>query len=472
MTKAIKSATAEAEQQLKQFKTDPLKFVSAVMGAAATPQQIEGFRAIRQYGAHVSIRSGHGTGKSTFLSWVALWFLVCFDDCKIPCTAPSAHQLQDILWSELSFWHSQMSQPYRSMIEITYERAWIAGLKETNFMVPRTARPDKPEALQGFHGKNLLFEIDEASGVADKVFEVAEGSLSTPGARVLLAGNPTRTAGYFYDSHHSQRAHFKTLHWSSVDSPLVARTYIDQMATKYGVESDIYRVRVLGDFPRSEPDQFIPLDLLEDAAVREVQAFGPVVWGLDPAWLGGDETALAKRKGYVISEIKGVFGLEPMQVVGWLDAEYQSCKQEERPEIINIDSIGMGAGIYSRAKEIGLPVRAVNVAEATSSKKKYHRLRDELWGLYKDWLLERCCKIPDDSDLIGQSSTIKFNPFHSGGVTKIESKKELRDRGKPSPDRADAVCLTFYHAPITTGTFAGPAARQSTAITDYDLFGG
>ncbi len=467
-----KSASTEAERQMMQFKADPLKFVGAVMGAKATQQQIEGLRAVRKYGAHVTIRSGHGTGKSTFLSWVALWFLVCFDGCKIPCTAPSAHQLQDILWSELSYWHEQMAEPYRSMIEITFDRAWVIGLKETNFMVPRTARADKPEALQGFHGKNLLFEIDEASGVADKIFEIAEGSLSTPGARVIMAGNPTRTAGYFYDSHHSQRAHYITLHWPSTDSPLVAPEYVEKMAVKYGVDSDIYRVRVLGDFPRSEPDQYIPLDILESAINREVQAFGPVVWGLDPAWLGGDETALAKRQGYVLHEVKGVYDLEPMQVVGWIANEYAETNRELRPEVINIDSIGMGAGIYSRAKEIGLPVRAVNVAEAASSKKKYHRLRDELWGMYKDWLFERCCRIPDDADLIGQTSTIKFNPFHSGGVIKIEGKKELRNRGKPSPDRADAVCLTFYHAPLQTGNFAGTIIRQVEADSHYEMFGG
>jgi hypothetical protein len=205
--------------------------------------------------------------------------------------------------------------------------------------------------------------------------------------------------------------------------------------------------------------------------VREVKAFGPVVWGLDPAWLGGDETALAKRQGYVLHDIKGVFNLEPMQVVGWLEQEYLETKRDLKPEVINIDSIGMGAGIYSRAKEIGLPVRAVNVSEATSAKKKYHRLRDELWGNYKEWLLDRNCKIPDDSDLIGQSSTIKFNPFHSGGVMKIESKKDLRDRNKPSPDRADAVCLTFYHAPITTGSFAGQVSHQAQTISDYNPFG-
>lgn len=451
----------EYQRQIDGYRQDPLRFVRAVIGADPTEQQIEGLRAIRDPGSHVSIRSGHGTGKSSELSWIALWFLCCFPDCKIPCTAPSAHQLQDILWSELSYWHNLMIEPYKSMIEITYDKAWVTSLKETNFMVPRTARADKPEALQGFHGHNLLFEIDEASGVPDKVFEVAEGSLSTPGAREILAGNPTRTAGYFYDTHHSQRAHYTCLHWSSIDSPLVAPVYIEKMASKYGVESDIYRVRVMGDFPRSEPDQFIPLDLLEEAVVREVEGFGPHVWGLDPAWLGGDETALAKRQGYVIHEIKGVYGFEPMQVVGWLENEYRATKRDERPELINIDSIGMGAGIYSRAKEIGLPVRAVNVAEATSAKKKYHRLRDELWGNYKDWLLERCCKIPNDDDLIGQSSTIKYNPFHSGGVTKIESKKELRDRGKPSPDRADAVCLTFYHAPIQVSSYKRkPKERQ------------
>jgi phage terminase large subunit len=456
-------------------RNDPLKWVRAALGIEPTEQQIEGLRAIRQPGAHVSIRSGHGTGKSSFLAWAILWFMSCYVDFKIPCTAPSSHQLHDVLWAELNYWHRLMKPIWRDQIEIIQNRAWLHSRKDTDFAVARTARPDKPEALQGFHARNLLFIVDEASGVIPAVFEVAEGALSTPGASLAMAGNPTRTSGYFYDSHHKMRSTFTTLHWSSVDSPLVSRKYVEDMAKKYGTSSNIYRVRVLGEFPKAEPDQLIPLDLLEAAACRDyVIGFGPWVWGLDVAWMGDDESVLAKRQGYVVSELKkpDQSNLDPVQLASWVADEYSATRTDERPEVINVDTVGIGAGTYAALKQMGLPVRGVNVAESPSSREKYYRLRDELWCNFRDWLETRNCRIPDDADLLGEASCIKYDPFFGQGVTKVESKKDMRKRGLKSPDNADAVCLTFFQAPIIHGAFRAPVNQQKNAVTEYDMFGG
>lgn len=473
--KRTSNYSAITEEIIGISRKDPLKWVRAALGVDPTSQQIQGLNAIRKQSAHVSIRSGHGTGKSSFLSWIILWFLSCYIDLKIPCTAPSRHQLHDVLWAELNFWHRQMMNPWKEQIDLSQERAWIVGRKETDFAVARTARKEKPEALQGFHAKNLLFIVDEASGVENEIFEVAQGALSTPGSRQAMAANPTRTSGYFYDSHHKMRNNFITLHWPSTESPLVSQKYIDDMARKYGTDSNIYRVRVLGDFPKAEPDQLIPLELLEAAASRDfVLGFGPWVWGLDVAWLGDDRSVLAKRQGNVISEVTEprMQNLDPVQLASWLSDQYEETRPDERPEVINIDTIGIGAGTYAAARQIGLPVRGVNVAESPSSKEKFYRLRDELWWTYKEWLESRICKIPDNDDLIGQSSCIKYDPFFAQGVTKIESKKDMRKRGLSSPDHADAVVLTFFQAPIQHGSFRAPAQMRSQAITDYNPFGG
>ncbi len=449
----------DALDALALFQAEPWTFVRQVLRVEPSDQQLQALHAIAQPGAKVSIRSGHGTGKTATLAWIIHWFLSCFSNCKIPCTAPTSHQLEDILWSELKLWHYKMAEPFKSAIDINSERAFVVGAKETDFAVPRTARAEKPEALQGFHAENLLILGDEASGIPDPIFEVAEGALTNPNSRVLLAGNPTRSTGYFYDSHHKDRGIWSTLHFSCLDSPLVGPKYAERMAKKYGLISNIYRVRVLGDFPRSEDDQFIPLEWLEGAAMREVKANGPVVWGLDPARFGGDETVLSCRQGDKVQWIKGVRGFDTMQVVGWVLSQHRG--ERDKPDVIYVDSIGLGAGIADRLRELKYPVIDVNVSESPSCKSKYPKLRDELWGNFRDWLETLRVQLPNDEDLLAQASTIKYS-FDSAGRTKIEGKDELKKRQVSSPDRADSVCLTFFNQPLR------PNMTSSQTHTDSD----
>lgn len=419
----------------------PAQFAADVLGADPTTQQWEGSRALAKR-RRVSIRSGHGTGKSAMTSWAILWGLVCFPDIKIPCTAPTAHQLDDVLWAELGMWHRRLPDELRSEIEITSERAFRRDRAESAFAVPRTARPERPEALQGFHAPTLLFLIDEASGIPDQIFEVAEGALTTPGAYVLMVGNPTRNAGYFYDSHHSRRASWAALQWDGRESPLVSQEYVESMAERYGEESAIYRIRVAGEFAGS-PDGVIPLDLIESAVARDVVTTGSMRWGLDVARFGSDRTALAKRRGNTLVEpVKTWTGRDTMQTVGMLQIEYDETPDVDKPEAICIDVIGLGAGVYDRAKEIGLPVIGVNVSQSPSVRQQYNRLRDELWFEAREWFARRDCKIVADEDLMAELTLPNYKVL-SSGKKQVDSKDEIKKNGISSPDLADAFCLTF-----------------------------
>lgn len=419
----------------------PARFAVDALGSEPTDQQWEGSRALAKR-RRVSIRSGHGTGKSAMTSWTILWGLFCFPEIKIPCTAPTAHQLGDVLWSELGTWHRRLPQELRSEIVITSERAFRADRPEGAFAVPRTARAEQPEALQGFHAPTLLFLIDEASGVPDQVFEVAEGALTTPGAYVLMVGNPTRNAGYFYDSHHARRASWAALQWDARKSPLVSADYVQSMAERYGDESAIFRIRVAGEFAGS-PDGVVPLDLIESAIDRDVETTGPMRWGLDVARFGDDRTALCKRRGNTLVEpVKTWTGRDTMQTVGLLQIEYDETPVADRPEAICIDVIGLGAGVFDRAKELGLPVIGVNVSQSPSVRQQYNKLRDELWFEAREWFARRDCRIVQDDDLIAELTLPQYRVL-SNGKKQVQSKDDIKKAGINSPDLADAFCLTF-----------------------------
>lgn len=427
----------------------PALFAQEVLGADPTEQQWQASRAIVEK-RRVSIRSGHGTGKSTFMAWCVLWFLACYFPAKVPATAPTSHQLEDVLWAEIAKWHRQMALKFPALAA---QFEWSAGAfrmkaaPNESFSVARTSRPEKPEALQGFHSDNILFLIDEASGVSDNVFEVAEGALSTDGAFVVMAANPTRQSGYFFDSHHKMRAAWAALHWSGEDSPRVSRQYIANMEKKYGRHSPVFKVRVLGEFIGAV-DGVISLELCEAARIREVEvnAAAPVVWGVDVARFGDDSSALAKRKGnHQLEPVREWYGKDTMQTVGIIKAEFDAAKV--KPAAINVDVIGIGSGVVDRLKELGLPAVGVNVAESESANASpeisFNRLRDELWWKGREWLEARDCKLCDDDETIGELTTPTYTILSNGRI-QVERKEDMKKRGVKSPNRADAWLLTFY----------------------------
>ena len=436
------SERLEAERTILRWRAEgPALFAQQALGASPTEQQWQASRELVKT-RRVSIRSGHGTGKSAFMAWTILWALVCYHPVKVPVTAPTGHQLSDVLWAELAMWWRKMPPDLMAEFEWAAERFYRKDVPQEAFAAARTSRPEKPEALQGFHAENVVFVIDEASGIPDEVFQVAEGALSTDGAFVVMAANPTRMDGYFYDSHHKQRGRWAALHWNAEDSPLVSRDYIEDMAAKYGRESAIYRIRVRGEFA-GNPDGVIPLDLIEGAISREVNAYGPERWGLDVARFGEDRTALAKRHGNsMLVPVKSWRGKDLMQTAGLVKIEYDNAQR--KPEAICVDVIGLGAGVADRMRELGLPVVAVNVAESPSASERYNRLRDELWFKAREWFAGRDVKIVKDDELTAELTMPNYKVLSTGKI-QVESKDEIKKRagGNRSPDLADAFCLTF-----------------------------
>jgi phage terminase large subunit len=373
-----------------------------------------------------------------------LWFLLTRYPVKVVVTAPTSAQLYDALFAELKRWVKELPQPVQDLLDVKQERIELKASATEAFISARTSRAEQPEALQGVHSDNVMLVADEASGVPEAVFEAAAGSMSGHNALTILLGNPVRSSGFFFDTHNRLKDEWWTRRVSCIDSTRVSKEYVDDMKSRYGEESNAFRIRVLGEFPRSDDDTIIPMDLLETAKHRDTRAYedAPIVWGLDVARFGSDSSVLCKRQSNVVHTLERWRNLDLMQLTGAVVAQYEACDHKSRPTEILVDSIGLGAGVVDRLRELNLPARGINVSESPAMGGTYLNLRAELWHKAKAWLEKRDCKIPNNEDLIGELATVRYT-FTSNGKIKIESKDDIRRRGLKSPDMADAFVLTF-----------------------------
>ncbi|ADV46430.1 terminase large subunit domain-containing protein [Nitratifractor salsuginis] len=411
-------------------------FVRVILKAKPTKQQMKAIRAIDQGKKKISIRSGHGTGKTTLLAWIVLWWGLGREDAKIPMTAPTGHQLYDLLMPEIRKWREKMPVQYQNEVEVKTEKIDFAN---GNFAVPRTARKDQPEALQGFHATNLAFIIDEASGIPQVIFEVAEGAMTGESTLVIMAANPTRTEGYFYDSHHKNRWQWECFQFNAEESENVSKEWIEEKKRQYGEDSDVYRVRIKGEFPRQSSNAVFSLQEVDDATTREiVDDSGAEVWGLDVADFGDDKSVLAKRKGKHFHEITARSGLTLPDLAGWLIYEYNQAKR--KPAVIFVDAIGIGSSLPAVCFEKGLDiVIGVKGSNSASNSEKYHNKRAEWYYNLKDLLEDG--KIPDDDELVGELMAQKYQISSTGKIQLVEKKEIKKELGR-SPDKADACALT------------------------------
>lgn len=433
----------------------PERFVREVLSAEPDEWQSEMLEAYGRRERRISVRSGHGVGKSACVAWIIVHHFVTEFPQKTAITAPTTKQMFAVLWPEVAKWLLKCPSFVQDVFEVKSETIVHKGNPKESFVTAATARPENPEALAGIHCEDgsVLLVADEASGVHEKIFESASGSMSGHEATTILTGNPVRTEGLFYDTHMRLGDLWHTIHVNCETSKRVAPDFIEDMRRRYGADSNGYRVRVLGEFPKSDLDTIIPIELIEAAQMRDVKVnpHAGVVWGLDPARFGEDRSALVKRRANGLLEKPKVWkDKDTMQLAALVYEEYRATPVMDRPVEILVDVIGLGAGVTDRLRQLQLPVRGINVSESAAMSDQYANLKAELWYKAKEWFQRLDCWIPEDSrdieSMDGHLGAELARPrykFTKGGKIQVESKDDIKKRGFPSPDLADAFVLTF-----------------------------
>ena len=458
---------------MARYRDDPVAFAREVIGIEPDEWQVELLDAVAAPAVRrVSVRSGHGVGKSTAVAMAAIWHVLMRIPSKTVVTAPTSSQLFDACFAEMKNVAKRLKPPFNNLLEVKSDRIELKSQPEATFISCRTSRAEQPEALAGVHSENVLLIADEASGVPNAVFEAASGSMSGHNATTILTGNPTRNTGFFYDTHSRLRDDWYTMHVSCVDSPRVAEDFVEDMKKRYGEDSPAFHVRVLGNFPPSEEDTVIPVALIDAAMNNDIRIHEDTtaIWGLDVARQGGDASVLCKRQGPVVHPLTVWRNLDLMQLTGAVKAEYDALPPSKRPAEIIVDSNGFGAGVLDRLRELGLPARGLNVSERALSKDTYLNLRAELWFKCKAWLEGQDVKLPRDDLLWAELAAPRYH-FTSAGKLQVESKDAMRKRGVPSPDRADAVCLalandhtTMAFGTSSSGSWSRPLKRNIRGV--------
>ena len=396
----------------------------------------------------VAVRSGRTVGKTSALVFVILWWLLTRSpDALILVTANSQDQLKDANWRQATKWIGKMPAGLNDTFEVTSDHIFLKGPLGC-YATARTASKERPEVVQGLNAQYMMILVDEASGVDEVVFDHILGSLGSSNAKMVLTGNPTRNSGFFYDAFHRMAGRFKSLHVNCENIPS-SSGHIEDILVRHGRESNAYRVHVLGEFPSYDDDTVIPLELVLAAQKRDVAPIQTVmpVWGLDVARFGSCKTALVKRFGNWVPKegVQTWSKRDTMEVAGIVMHEYEKTPLADKPAIIMVDAIGLGAGVADRLLELGLPVGVINVGEVPSGKDaRFLNLRAELWWRAREWLEQRSSKI--DNEPLAAELTAPTYSFTSNGKIRIESKEDMLARAVPSPDMADAFILTFAGA--------------------------
>ena len=293
-------------EKLKKWKNSPLRFVTDCIDVTPSTQQIEGLKKVART-KRLTIRSGHGTGKDAFAAWMILWFMATRPYAKVACTAPTARQLNDVLWSEIAKWFRKSTlqdefihQKDKFFHKDAPKEWWARAISPQ----VRGSKEDQAETLAGLHGDHLFIVVDEASGVPDPVFTPLEGAMTQEDNRTMLIGNMTKNVGYFYETHFEPKlaSRWTKLHWDSRDSSNVTKDMVDYFRIKYGEDSNVFRIRVAGEPPLSNDNSVIPLHWARQCLGRDiiVAEDEPLYLGVDVARFGDDDSIILPRVGNII----------------------------------------------------------------------------------------------------------------------------------------------------------------------------
>lgn len=223
------------------------------------------------------------------------------------------------------------------------------------------------------------------------------------------------------------------------------RRKLNDFSNDYDTAKELFNVEypftALDAFRNPVQNRFIKSQLVMRARKNNVHSESPLVIGVDPAIMDHDRTAIIRRRGRLAYKLETFYNLNTMEIAGLI----KRIIDKEHPTKVCIDSIGIGAGIYDRLREMGYNmVEGVNTARRAYNFDLYPNVRSELWHEMREWLAQDVpVQLPDSDELLGDLTSLGYKPDSSGRIL-IESKEDLRKRGIRSPDTADALALTFH----------------------------
>jgi phage terminase large subunit len=509
--RALQTASAHVRFPSAKYRADPVAFFREILGVEPWSRQIEIIEAVRDH-PRVAVSSGHKVSKSHTAAGIALWYYCSFDDARVVMTSTTSRQVDQILWRELRMMRARGGRctacckadpemrrierpcPHSAVIEGEQGDMARTGLKSPDFreIVGFTAR--EAEAVAGISGANLLYLVDEASGVTDEIFEAIEGNRAG-GARIVMFSNPTRNEGEFYEAFHEKSQHYHSIRVSSEETPnvvtgkivipgLATREWIEEKRDEWGENSSLYRVRIRGEHAVHEEGRIFSVHAISAAEARwsETPEAGRLFVGVDPAGESGsgDETAFSVRRGLKQLLLKTMRGLNDEQHLVQILAMLSTWRLPREVPVVVLDRDGsIGSKLYlamrnhAEAHPSAYELVACRASDkAIRNPQLYDRVRDELAANLEQWMRDGGA-IVEDAKLEKDLHALEWKQAINGKL-KLTPKDTLRKTLGRSPDRYDALALSVWeplnlsdHVPESA---AVQAAREHDAGPRLDPY--
>lgn len=429
-----------------------------MLGVTLWGKQREALRALTR-SRRVAVKSGNGLGKDFTAAVAILWFLHTRRPAIVLSTAPTFRQVRNVLWRQIHALHRRAPAILGGALRDT---RW--ELADDRYALGLSAVG--ADQFQGFHCENILVVVDEAEGVSEAIYEGIESVMTTENARLLLIGNPTTTAGGFHRAFHREAGIYEKVTISALESPnvragrivipgLTTAQWVEERRQVWGEESDRFRARILGDFPRQGVNNLLaPTDIdaaiygdgkpgrsgagydygdgdgYDDAGADDdiiaqlvpdvYRRGGPVVLGADVARFGPDRSVIIARRGDIVQDIRVYHGLDTMAFAG----ELINAIRELRPERVYLDTVGIGAGVFDRLRELGALLHEFNGATAPLRETGCANRRAEgYWSLAQRFRSRRI-RIPQDTELAAELSELRYR-YNSRGRVLLEDRKSV-----------------------------------------------
>jgi phage terminase large subunit len=451
------------------WRRDPVGFAREALGIELWAKQVEIAESVRD-NPLTSVKSGHRIGKSTVAAALALWFYATFFEARVVVTAPTSRQVEGILWRELR----KLFERAKLKLDGELSVKPATGLVSPNFREVKGYTAKDVEAITGTAGANLFFILDEASGIADAIYEGLEGNRAGWSedplimVRLLLIGNPTKTSGEFYDSfeHPKKKQVYNRITVSSRDTPnaregrivhpgLATREWIAQMEAKYGTDSSFVKVRIDGEFPIGEDGKAFSIDLITRSQERwdETEGVGELRIGIDPAGDSGtgDDAAFSAVRGLKQIALRTYLGLSPDDHWEKLEGLVDELAPDRRERVVCVLDVEgpVGAKVHralarrAHRRDSRITLRPVRASARPTGRdaKHFGRVRDQLAAQLAQWVRDGGALL-EDEQLEAELHVLEWDMRN--GQQKITPKEHIRKELGRSPDRFDATALSTW----------------------------
>lgn len=453
------------ETYYSRLREDIFVFAEA-MGFKPTWQQMKLLRLVQDGETRIAAKSGQGPGKTACSAIIGLWKTIRHHNSWTIVTAPTMRQCRDVWMTEVKLQLQKADPVLRRLFDVTQTRVEVAGCREWGISLITSSNE---EGLQGAHRENLSFIVEEASGVGRNFITTIKGTLSNPNAFVLMIGNPNTRSCAFFDCFNSQRHSWACLTLNAEETPeskWFSKKRNELLADEFGRDSDVYRVRVLGEFPQVDPTCVMNAEDVEacgetDTVEMAALESGTKRFALDLARFGADESVIYRRSGNAIVEWKHFSKVDPNEVADCAMRMQVDAHWNNEDCLYVVDAGGMGQGVLKAFYRAGRRVHEFHTQNRPIEFRKYKNKATEAWFALARLTKARHAKLPRDRRLVAQLSSRQY-ALDKNGLLVLETKDDYKKRiatiseEEGSPDRADTAVQAFY--PHATG-----AARSFSA---------